>query len=960
MATPFSGPVPPGTTVPAKPADQENGSFAPVVHDRAVVQTVLAITLPKDEHLTATITAGDPLFKVTGITASDLVLEQEDPSTLPAGTKGPVLFWDLQNPVPSDGTKPLHAKHGQRISVAVTLDVPIGSIPPGEFAGTLLLHGGSFSKTVSLQGTYLAVDPTSLIGQKWQSMGAESRFGDVLSNVHLADDRRGTVQEFQNGALYDTANPGIYRNFSARDLASASVARLASSAPSSPSSSAPSSALSSSADVSAERGVLPLQPPSNLHASTAPPPTVRRGESSFNAAKARAVTPLYDYFVFYFSNAVYAKWKSLATMKDGRGVGVWNSLGLPTEDTFRTVEGGEALRFQGGAIVVRENQAVEFTRALKTQREATFSAVQPERAVETPSRLAPSRLNATPAIESALSQYAVPRIVHAAAFVVYGSIYAHYAQLGDLSDPARQPFLGLPTSDELPAGRGRVSHFDGADIYWATNVGAHEVHGAIRQHWRDLGGFSGFLGFPLTDESGTPDGVGRYNRFEGGVIYWTPGTGAYEVHGAILDLWSSLGFEKSFLGYPVSDETGGTLPPPLYLSARVSYFQFGQIVWSDATGAVDIPDSFATSQQVLTPAGTALGGSVTLTLSSNGDYSFQFHMHDSGIPDYDFQVHGIFTTSTGLNLAISHSGHVEGTASTLPWHAPNRDDDHTESGNSSWVQIHWADIKKDGKLWVTKDYSATGVIGFIDDLAKGILDIAAGATGGALGIVIGLGSEIGQVFGNLGIGGAFGLIAGTVVFAFGGGIALAVVAGIGAGLVTNALIEQRQIYQTEYDLANNAVFLGTLPPVEHIYLTNLSGLGGKAFTIPGADGNIYINLGEAYGDPINYLADPAYQTPGELLVHELTHAWQIKHSSFLPGLTCQGFVTGADRVFGENPYVYGPPGPSWGDFQLEQQGAIVDQWFAGRTSVNVPYRKAHDINDPYFRYISENIRKGVT
>jgi uncharacterized protein with LGFP repeats len=46
---------------------------------------------------------------------------------------------------------------------------------------------------------------------------------------------------------------------------------------------------------------------------------------------------------------------------------------------------------------------------------------------------------------------------------------------------------------------------------------------------------------PLTDESPTPDGIGRFNHFQGGSIYWTPGIGAHEVHGAIRDKWASMG-----------------------------------------------------------------------------------------------------------------------------------------------------------------------------------------------------------------------------------------------------------------------------------------------------------------------------------------------------------------------------------------------------------------------------------
>jgi len=88
-----------------------------------------------------------------------------------------------------------------------------------------------------------------------------------------------------------------------------------------------------------------------------------------------------------------------------------------------------------------------------------------------------------------------------------------------------------------------------------SSAGAYEVHGAIRDKYLALGAEASILGYPRTDESGTPDGVGRYNHFQGGSIYWTPGTSAHEVHGLIRDLWSSLGWETNpQLGYPISDE----------------------------------------------------------------------------------------------------------------------------------------------------------------------------------------------------------------------------------------------------------------------------------------------------------------------------------------------------------------------------------------------------------------------
>src|SRR5262249_18443167 len=101
------------------------------------------------------------------------------------------------------------------------------------------------------------------------------------------------------------------------------------------------------------------------------------------------------------------------------------------------------------------------------------------------------------------------------------------------------------------------------------------VMGAIRDKWLQLGGSAWFLGEPLTDETTTPDGVGRFNHFQGGSIYWTPHTGAHEVHGAIRDKWASMGWERSFLRYPTSDEQAAP-------GGRRSIFQGGFIHWTPA------------------------------------------------------------------------------------------------------------------------------------------------------------------------------------------------------------------------------------------------------------------------------------------------------------------------------------------------------------------------------------------
>jgi uncharacterized protein with LGFP repeats len=155
-----------------------------------------------------------------------------------------------------------------------------------------------------------------------------------------------------------------------------------------------------------------------------------------------------------------------------------------------------------------------------------------------------------------------------------------------IDDKARQiPWIGRPVDAgagsaemDLGDGRGRVRDYEHASIYWTPQTGAFEVHGDIRIHYGRKGGHRGFLRYPVTDETGTPDGVGRFNHFEGGSIYWTPRTGAKEVHGAIREEWARMGWERSWLRYPVSDEQD--MP-----GGRVSFSEGGKIEWTPSGGA---------------------------------------------------------------------------------------------------------------------------------------------------------------------------------------------------------------------------------------------------------------------------------------------------------------------------------------------------------------------------------------
>ena len=184
-------------------------------------------------------------------------------------------------------------------------------------------------------------------------------------------------------------------------------------------------------------------------------------------------------------------------------------------------------------------------------------------------------------------------------FEVRGAIRSEWAALG-----WERSTLGWPRTDELPTPdrRGRYNHFEQGSVYWTPTTGAREVRGAIRSTWAGTGWENGVLGYPVTRELVAPDGQGRFNHFERGSIYWTRSTGAREVHGAIRQKWAQKGWERSALGYPVTNEL---VTPDR--RGRYNHFQRGSIYWTPTTGAHEvrgaIRDAWARTGWELGPLG---------------------------------------------------------------------------------------------------------------------------------------------------------------------------------------------------------------------------------------------------------------------------------------------------------------------------------------------------------------------
>jgi hypothetical protein len=121
-------------------------------------------------------------------------------------------------------------------------------------------------------------------------------------------------------------------------------------------------------------------------------------------------------------------------------------------------------------------------------------------------------------------------------------------------------------------------------IYFLPPAGPCFLHGAILQEYLSLGGEGSFLGYPTTDERSTANGTGRYVHFEIASIYWSYATGAHEIHGSIRDRWAALGWEQSWLGFPIRDEVAFTD------GGRISQFEHGAIYWWPDTGAIEMGD----------------------------------------------------------------------------------------------------------------------------------------------------------------------------------------------------------------------------------------------------------------------------------------------------------------------------------------------------------------------------------
>ncbi len=378
------------------------------------------------------------------------------------------------------------------------------------------------------------------------------------------------------------------------------------------------------------------------------------------------------------------------------------------------------------------------------------------------------------------------------------------------------------------------------------------------------------------------------------------------------------------------------------------------------------PQTKQYTYNIVTGSGDPFGGSVTLTISSDGTYNIHFHetmsQGPSAVTPFNYHIRAYLSAPAAPipTLFFYHAGTIAGNVTSQGVQ------DYNEPGTNPLIQLYWPQIVESAELRVA--YDDTFALAAAASALFGDLESIGNA---AAGLIVAACSEaiqwLGQQFG--GIGETIGVITGALVFVVGAlaglpvgaALLLATVAGLTADAIANNLIQTRPMLPEEITTAQTV--FGSTIPYNKIRFTNLNLQPGRAFTAPGVDGNTYCNFGALFSgitNPMTAVKNDAYKAPGELMIHELAHAWQIAHNSFWPGFICSALVNGTEKKFGDNVYQYSPPpGPPWSSYNLEQQASIVNEWFAGNSDpaayVQYVFLPEDKTDNPWFQYIQDNI-----
>jgi len=125
------------------------------------------------------------------------------------------------------------------------------------------------------------------------------------------------------------------------------------------------------------------------------------------------------------------------------------------------------------------------------------------------------------------------------------------------------------------AGKSYVQKYERGAIMYHDSVGAaFELHGAIHDLYFSSRSLPRTLGYLVSDEGDTTRSGGRKNLFSNGGIYWSPGTGAVPVTDEIYLEYELLG-ESQALGFPLRAARAAPGGPEQEFQAARMYYKNG-------------------------------------------------------------------------------------------------------------------------------------------------------------------------------------------------------------------------------------------------------------------------------------------------------------------------------------------------------------------------------------------------
>jgi hypothetical protein len=353
----------------------------------------------------------------------------------------------------------------------------------------------------------------------------------------------------------------------------------------------------------------------------------------------------------------------------------------------------------------------------------------------------------------------------------------------------------------------------------------------------------------------------------------------------------------------------------------------------------------------------AMHGEAELIVDSSGKYTFRGTVRATGLPSFAYKVRATLRTQGGALFAIEATGEVFGLDT------PKHSESHWDEGSvSDQIRRFWIEIRLSATFETETEKNLIGTIGTVVSVAETVVELYVAAQfRGVIGVVVILGIKLGSAGGTAFI--SPNILAGITVSA--GVLVLfgpsAIIPALVGGTVTAAIadIRHRRINRDEIALAKQ-VYKEQLPydliVITDLYNPSTTDTGqalDREFTFPALDGGIWVNMGKNFDQTLGVDANgrKAYSQPGQLLIHELAHAWQIANTNkatlACKALTDGNYTFGVERVDRHVPFR---------EFGPEEQASIVDSWFGqfvGRLE------SAEALRDAKFLYIHHNIRAGT-